>query len=507
MKERLLILIRIFITNKKLVLLLAGLTFSSSQACIVENGEKDTQRIFVSKINDKLEILKSGSVVSIKSCQRELQIATSLVLPSPQDFSTEYWMSDSVKQSKSCDLKSDISNVASKSKLDSQSTISKHHILSSCFGVRILSAGNKAPGLNKSINCQRLNSDKANELLLKGDNCMVQFDQVNENYYLSPFILPECASLNELTDFNSNLKIIQINNKSPEVLTAKDYHVLFEDKSGAVGKVRNNGSLVNFNKSTQYQLDFDFFSLQLMGSKDLNLNVKSQFFVNNFSHQNLPFVVKNDLALVKAADKSHVQLGLWYNGVVVPGQWMGVDGLSDILNIANSVESYQLNTNVRSIQKGDYLILTAQLSSPNSGYQKYWQFAKEYLQKMMAKNKKATSAGKKNDYTTEIKPIDELKSLSMIQELKEFSLDGYSLRPLALDPRFQIHFSDVCFLGNKQGCVSLDQVEKLPMIKVLFVVEEADFDVKIRPLKMLKQDWDQSVTENILNSESNIYCH
>lgn len=493
--------------NNTLALLLAGLTYSISQACIVENVEKGTQRIFVSKVNEKLEILKSASAVNVKNCQRELQIATSLVLPSPQDFSTEYWMSDSVKQSKSCDLKSDISNIASKQKVDSQATVSKHHILNSCFGLRILSAGNTAPVLSKSVNCQKLNSDKSNELLLKGDNCMVQFNQISETYNISPFILPECSSLNELTDFNSNLKIIQINNRSPEVLTAKDYHVLFEDKSGTVGKVRSNGVLVNFNKSTQYQLDFDFFSLQLMGSKDLNLNVKSQFFVNNFSHQNLPFVVKNDLALVKAADKSRVQLGLWYNGVVVPGQWMGVDGLSDILNIANSVESYQLNSSVRSIEKGDYLILTAQLASPNSGYQKYWQFAKDYLQKMMVKNKNTIASGKSRNYSSEIKPIEELKSLSMLQEIKEFSLEGYSLRPLALDPRFQVHFSDVCFLGNKQGCVSLDQVEKLPMIKVLFIVDEAEFDVKLKPLKMLKQDWDQSVTENILNLDSNIYCH
>lgn len=507
MLRKLFTLLRTLCVKKKSVWFLAGLTFSVSQACIVENVEKGTQKIFISKVNDKFAILKAASVMTIKSCQRELQIATSLVLPSPQDFSTEYWMSDSVKLSKSCDLKSDVINIANKKKIDSQSLISKHHILNSCFGLRIQSASNKTPDLHPSINCQRINSEKTNEILLRGDNCMVQFKYVNENYYISHFILPECSELNDISDLNMNLKILQINDHSPEVLTSKDYHVLFQDETGVVAKVRNQGSLVNFNKNAQYKLDFDFFGLQLMGSKDLNLNVKSQFFINNYSHQNLPFVVKNDLVLVKALDKSHMSLGLWYNGVVVPGQWMGVDGLSDVLNIANSVESYQLNSNVRSIQKGDFFILTSQLASPNSGYQKYWLFAKEYLQKMTNKNKKTMASVRSGSNSSEIKPIEELKNLTGIQEVKEFSLDGYLLRPLANDPRFQIHFSEVCFEGKNKDCVPLDRIEKLPMIKVLFVVEESDFEVKIKPLKMIKQDWDQSITENLLNMDSSIYCH
>lgn len=481
-----------------------------SLACTIENVDKNTDKIFISNENGKLKLFKQVNPLVLNSCKEEVQLALSVVLPSPQDYSSEYWMHDSISNKKTCEITSDLKFLKEQKEVTSEVLFKKFKIFESCVGLRVKDLDQKKIRLSKSVNCEVLPSSTESELLLKGDNCFVRTTSKAQNLVVSPLVLDSCADIKDFIDFNANLKVIKIENKIPEILTSKDYHILFEDKEEPRGKIKVKEGMLPFFKSSHYMLDYYFFNLIFNGSKDLTLNVQAQYFVNNFSNQHLPFVVKNDLTLVKKTSKVKIPLGLWYNGIIVPGQWMGVDGLSDNLSITHSVESYQLSQNAKQIEKGDFLILSGQLVSPNTGYQKFWKFTHEYLKKMAGDNRKR-KPGKVQSrvISDEIPPIDELKSFSQISQIEEFSLEQATKKIFNLDPRFQIRFTHVCQKPNREDleCEDLSVVEDLPEIKVLFEVTDSEYEIKVKPIKIIKTNWNQKKEEENLNSSSSILCH
>jgi hypothetical protein len=484
-----------------------GLFCNHSWSCTVDNPEKGSDKIFISSIHNQMKLFKQVKPLQLRNCKDEIQLAFSIVSPSPQDYSSEYWMGDSINNKQSCEIKSDLGLLKKHSMITNETVFNKYKVFQQCVGLKITDSDGKKIELAKSVNCEQIASLNKNEILLKGDNCTLKTTAGAQNLIVAPVVLETCSGIQDPIDFNANLKVIKIANKAPEILSTKDYHVMFEDIENPLAKIRLKEGMLNFNKSASYKLDFQFFSLLFNGAKDLNLNVRAQYFLNNFSTQNLPFVVKNELVLVKKADKSRLHLGLWYNGIVVPGQWKGVDGLSDSLSINHSTESFELNKNTKAITKGDYLILTAQLASPNSGYQKFWKFTRDYLAKLINVNKKVNSKSVISSRDQLIKPIDELKTLSLVDNIDEFSLEHANKKIFNLDPRFQLNFSYVCQNDSDLECYDFSKIEELPEVKVLFEVMESDFEVQVKPIRLIKKNWNKKIDEEIMNENSSIICH
>ena len=87
------------------VCLFKGLT----EACQIEGENKKNGKVFYSVLGStfgKVSKYNLG-VVELKNCAQDIQISKTVELPSPQNFSTESWLSETATNERNCRIESE----------------------------------------------------------------------------------------------------------------------------------------------------------------------------------------------------------------------------------------------------------------------------------------------------------------------------------------------------------------------------------------------------------------
>lgn len=478
-------------------------------ACNLESENKKNAKIFYAR-NEKLTKFNIGAY-ELKNCSQDVMLTKTVELPSPQNFSTESWMSQTATAKRSCQLEStSTDSVTPSDKFADPSSLTAGLVALSdtCLGLSVQEAQEKPINIDASLNCQIITKKSNSNLLLKGENCRVT-GQGLLNLKVEWVMLNSCKSSSNLTDLNLRLRTASVSRDkkvttAPEVILEKKLEVVFENGTGDDPRYKLGDNLYSIRKSGRYEVDFDFMSLSLVGSKHTQLRAKSEYLVKNFSNQKSPFVLNHSLYLIKNNNyRSPMYLGSWFSGAYIPARWMGVDGLSETFNFGPSYDSFLLNETATKIEAGDIIVLKTELLSPNRGPQRFVDFFAEQLKKFRKANPTpVTGEARRDDTIGELKGFSGLSDIKLIPELDQAWSDPKA-SAFTMIPLSPIHYRSYC-LNNE--CRGFDEIDTMPEIRVSFLVEEAEIGTKIKPVQVYKHSFKNQINKSDLSDMSRIKC-
>tara|TARA_B110001454_G_C12722462_1_gene435379 strand:+ start:1796 stop:3331 length:1536 start_codon:yes stop_codon:yes gene_type:complete len=484
-------------------------------ACQVEAENKRNAKIFYA-LNDKLTKYNIGAY-ELKNCAQDVVLSKTVELPSPQNFSTESWMTQTATTKRSCQIESLNSDPSAAITASNQShdkftdpssqTASLVALADSCIGMSVQETSEKPINVDSSLNCQVVLKKSNSNLLLKGENCRVS-GQGLLSLKVEWVVLNSCKSSANLTDLNLRLRTSSIardkkNTAPPELILDKKLEFVFENGTSEDPRYKLGDQLYSVRKSGKYEFDFDFLNLSLVGSKHTQLRVKSEYMVKNFSKQKSPFVLNHSLYLVKNGNyATPVILRSWYSGANIPASWMGVDGLSETFNFGPAFDSFVLNENATKIEVGDILVLKTELLSPNRGPQRFVDFFTEQLKKYRKANPVPTNLAKNDDKIDELKPLAGISDIKVLPELDQAWADPKTTA-FAMIPLSPVNYRAYCLNGE---CRNFDEIDEMPEIRVSFVVEEAEIGTKIKPIQIYKRNFKNQINKSDLSEMSRIKC-
>ncbi len=478
-------------------------------ACNLEGENKKNAKIFYFK-NDRL-IRYNTAAYELKNCQTDILISKTIELPSPQNFSTESWMSQNATVKRSCEMVSNDKTRVNAFKDTTNQTLGLIELGNECLGLSVQETQQKPISISSSLNCQLVSKNSESSLLLKGENCRISGTGLI-NLKLEWVILNSCkAKASAWNDINLRLRTATVSRQkdstaAPELILDKKLELVFENGTDADPRFKLGDQSYSVRKSSNYEFDFDFLNLSLVGSKYSQVRAKSEFLVKNYSTQKIPFVLNHSLFLVKNGNySSPIQLSTWYSGAYIPGPWMGMDGLSETFNFGPSFDSFVLNENVTKIQAGDALVLQTQLLSPNRGPQKFVDFFKEQLKKYQKANPTAVPHLPGENKISEIKPISGMGGVHALQEIGEIDqawadpkVSAFTMIPLS-----PVYYRSYCLNGE---CRGFEDMDVLPEVRVSFEVEESEIGIKVKPINVWKRNFKGQVTQTELTDMSQIKC-
>ncbi len=481
----------------------------SARSCQVDGENKKNAKLFVS-YSERITKYNLNSY-ELKGCLQDVLLTRTVELPSPQNFSTESWMFQTATANRHCEIDSTTSPLLKVFK-DTSSEAKKLVLASDdCLGLNVQETQQKPISISLSKNCQILSKKSESNLLLKGENCRVSSAGIM-NLKIDWVILNSCKSKSEpKSDINLRLRTAEISRAKnsflqPDVLLEKKLEIVFENGMEEDPRYKMGDRLFTVKKSGKYEIDFDFMSLSLFGSKYTQLRAKSEYLVQNMSMQKSPFVLNHTLYLIKDGKYgSPIQLSHWLSGAYLPPNWMGMDGLSETFNFGSSFESFPLNESALSIQVGDLLVLKTEMSFPNRGPQKFVDFYTEELKKYQKKNpnrENKSAISTKDDIIPEIKPIAGIGELKAIPELDQTWSDP-KVAAFAMTPLNPIQYSSYCLDGE---CIRFDEIESMPEIRVSFLVEESEIGIKFKPVKIMKRNFKNQIKTSDINEMSRVKC-
>lgn len=493
------------------VVILAGYFHAQSvSACQLENENKKNAKIFYAR--DEKVTKYNIAAYDLKNCSQDVLLTKTVELPSPQNFATESWMSQTATTKRSCQMESMTNEVGAPNetfKDPSDLTAELLALSDSCLGLRVQETQQKSIHTDASLNCQVILKKTNSELLLKGENCRIS-GQGLLNLKVEWVVLNTCKSSEKLADLNLRLKSASVSRDkkvmtAPEVILEKKLEVVFENGTIDDPRYKMGDQIYSIRKSGKYEFDFDFMSLSLVGSKHTQLRAKSEYLVKNFSNQKSPFVLNHSLYLVKNSNYgSPLHLASWYSGAYIPARWMGVDGLSETFNFGPSFDSFVLNDNATKIETGDILVLKTELLSPNRGPQRFVDFFAEQLRKFRKSNLAAAfgSTGKQDNQFEEIKGLSGLTDIKTIAEIDQ-TWSGLKVSAFTMIPLSPVHYRSYC-LANE--CRGFDEIDNMPEVRVSFLVKEAEVGTKIKPVQIYKRNFKNQINKSDISDMSRIKC-
>jgi hypothetical protein len=490
----------------------------SADACQVENENKRNAKIFYA-LNDKLTKYNIGAY-ELKNCPQDIMLSKTVELPSPQNFSTESWMTQTATTKRSCQVESLNADPSFAPTTTTQSndkwagvfvdpssqTAPLVTLADSCIGMSVQETTEKPINVDSSLNCQVVLKKSNSNMLLKGENCRIS-GQGLLSLKVEWIVLNSCKSSANLTDLNLRLRTSSIsrdkkNTAAPELILDKKLEVVFENGTNDDPRYKLGEQIYSVRKSSKYEFDFDFLSLTLVGSKHTQLRVKSEYLVKNVSKQKSPFVLSHSLYLVKNGNyAAPLSLRSWYSGANIPASWMGVDGLSETFNFGPSFDSFVLNENATKVEVGDILVLKSELLSPNRGPQRFVDFFAEQLKKYRKANP-APGNLKKDDKIDEIKPLEGMTDIKMIAEIDQAWSDPHTTA-FTMIPLSPVYYQSYCLNGE---CRSFDEIDTMPEVRVSFSVEEAEIGMEIKPIQIYKRNFKNQINKSDLSEMSRIKC-
>lgn len=491
----------------QLSLLVIGgcLHFQTADACQMDGENKKNAKVFVSQ-SDRVTKYNLNTY-ELRNCQQDVQISKTIELPSPQNFATESWMKETATGKRQCS----ISNTESVSFADpSLKTADLVAQGDQCLGLNVQETAQKPISISLSKNCQIVSKKSESQLLLKGENCRISGKGLM-NLKIDWVVLSSCQSMKEAkVDLNFRLRTAEVSRQpkstsQPEIVLDKKVEMLFENGNESQPRYKLGEGTFSIRKSDQYEIDFDFLNLTLLGSKHTQLRVKSEYLVRNNGLQKSPFVLTHTLFLVKNKNYgSPILLGRWYTGAYLPGQWMGMDGLSETFNFGPAFDSFELNEFKSQIMAGDILVLKTEMLSPNKGPQRFVDFFNEQLKKYQKKNPAPGVLVTANpDKIDEIKPIIGVEGIKLIPEIDQ-SWSDPKTTAFTMIPLSPVRYQQYCL--NKE-CRSFEDIEALPEVRVSFLVEEAEIGMKFQPLEVLKRNFKNEIKKTGLKDMSRITCY
>ncbi|MBL7542668.1 MAG: hypothetical protein JNL11_02580 [Bdellovibrionaceae bacterium] len=497
-----------FLRLLKLGLLMGGcFHFCSSQACQLEGENKKNAKIFYAS-NDRVTKYNLNTY-ELKNCQQDVLLTKTVELPSPQNFSTESWLTETATSKRGCSVVAPTAPMAAIFKDPSVYTIERIELSDACIGINVQETQQKAISVSQSKNCQILSQKTNSQLLLKGENCRISGKGVL-NLKIDWVVLNTCLSYSKSkVDLNFRFRTAEVSRQAkefvlPEMILDKKVELLFENGSENQPRYKMGDSLYAIRKSDQYEIDFDFLNLSLIGSKYTQMRVKSEYLVQNNSTQKSPFVLNHNLFLVKNGNyASPILLGRWYTGAYLPGKWMGMDGLSETFNFGPAFDSFELNENRTQIMAGDIIVLRSELLSPNKGPQRFVEFFDEQLKRYQKKNPGPAAVTQvRTDKIDEIKPISGLDLIKLIPEIDQSWSDPRTTA-FAMIPLSPIRYQNYCL---ENDCRRFEEMDVFPEQRVSFLVEEAEIGIKIKPVQVLKRNFKNQTRVSELHEMGQILC-
>jgi len=490
----------------------------SADACQVENENKRNAKIFYA-LNDKLTKYNIGAY-ELKNCPQDVMLSKTVELPSPQNFSTESWMTQTATAKRSCQIESLNADPSIAPNVNGQpddkftelfkdpsgQTAPLVALADSCIGMSVQETTEKPINVDSSLNCQVVLKKSNSNLLLKGENCRIS-GQGLLSLKVEWVVLNSCKSSPNLTDLNLRLRTSSIsrdkkNTAAPELILDKKLEVVFENGTSDDPRYKLGEQIYSVRKSGKYEFDFDFLSMSLVGSKHTQLRVKSEYLVKNFSKQKSPFVLSHSLYLVKNGNyAAPMMLRSWYSGANIPASWMGVDGLSETFNFGPSFDSFVLNENATKIEVGDIIVLETELLSPNRGPQRFVDFFAEQLKKFQKANP-APGNNLKSDKIDEIKGLAGLTDIKTINEIDQAWSDPRTTA-FTMIPLSPVYYRSYCLNGE---CRNFDEIDSMPEVRVSFLVEEAEIGTKSKPIQVYKRNFKNQINKSDLSEMSRIKC-
>lgn len=480
-----------------------------ANACNLENENKKNAKIFYAR-NEKLTKYNIAAY-ELKNCSQDVLLTKTVELPSPQNFSTESWMSKTATSSRSCQMGSMSTGLVTPSDtfVDPSGLTADLVTLSDvCLGVNVQETQEKPINIDASLNCQVVLKKSNSSLLLKGENCRIT-GQGLLNLKVEWVVLNSCKESGKLVDLSLRLRTSSVSRDkkvttAPDVLLEKKLEVVFENGTNDDPRYKMGDQIYSVRKSGKYEFDFDFMSLSLVGSKHTQLRAKSEYLVKNFSAQKSPFVLNHTLYLVKNENYgSPLYLGSWYSGAYIPAHWMGVDGLSETFNFGPSFDSFVLNETATKIEAGDVIVLKTELLSPNRGPERFVDFFAEQLKKYKKANPtQVSSAVKQDDKIDEIKGLSGLADIKVISEIDQTWSDP-KVSAFTMIPLSPIHYRSYC-LNNE--CRGFDEIDMMPEVRVSFRVDEAEIGTKITPIQIYKRNFKNQINKSDLSDMRRIQC-
>lgn len=503
------------VTFKSMILLM--MLVSRGEACEVEEKKIPSTTIFVSQDlqNWGFDFKSQSNTLTFSKCS-SIQLALGINLPSPQDFSTETWMKSTATDLRRCEIATGLSHVRSSFRTDSKDLQSTFQLASECVGIQVVDTTGGKVQLGNSINCNVIReSSRKDAIVLQGDNCVVLAASKNSRLQVQPLYLKETCSSSSIVrshgsvDFDMSLKAFVIGQAEShsEFLGDKNVKVVFSEQGENTRNSRVRSKDFPVTKSSQYALSFELADLRLSGSKDTGIVAGTQFYVSQQTRAHLPFVVRSSVFLLKKEGTEDMHLGSWYSGSIIPPNWQGLDGLSELHSIAVTQENFNLNKNVQLIEKGDQLMVVARLESPNAGPLKFWR----YFRNLFRSPTVGRSRELESNVTNAIDPIEQISLISDVDQVNALpelgSLSSHTRSALQqFSRKWPVTFETFCN-ESRSVCRPIDDLDIFTEIKATYGVEDVDFEIKVKPIKYTKKSSIEKAFSSPLSTKTVLKCY
>ncbi|RYZ93113.1 MAG: hypothetical protein EOP06_02095 [Proteobacteria bacterium] len=484
-----------FILSSVFVSVLVG--FSTAHACEVLETKMTLTDIYVSQNSGK-SVLRPQNAnsdfegLTVGNCKGGyVQLAHGVMLPHPQVYAGMMFRSPDIAHAPACaigDGTSSQTDLSFRSQITNQVEISRE-----CIGLDVKDISGQKLQLLNNGQCKIVSqNENGSQILLKGENCVLE--PGSAGFQVVSALLPSCQAIlpnAKVKEIDMTLSVQYAQNldaqTSPDGLASKPVRLtISSDKSPVETLALSKRSLKTFPVavSNEYRLKFDLTKLTLQGTTETGLVADAQYFIDRSdsslaSQYRAPFVLKNEMYLVKKGEASQF-LGGWYNASIVPAGWSGQDGAASFNRLIDTPAPGKLNSISKLMKTGDRVVLVSRLENPNAGTIKYGR----YLQVLLAKEKgmkpqiSNVVTNVKANSVAQLPTLDGLDGIKQLDVLKVLAPLGEEATRKAKDlTDWPVRFQTVCINDH---CAKVDRLSGGFEIQSVFAVESADFDVQIK---------------------------